>query len=34
MIVQHALKTALVAGILAAVFQDSHLTHIEYPVAA
>ncbi len=32
MIVQHALKTALAAGILAAVFQDSHLTHIEYPV--
>ncbi len=30
--IHHALKTAVAAGILAALFQDSHLTHIQYPV--
>lgn len=32
MILKHALKTAVAAGILAALFQNSDLTHVQYPV--
>ncbi|MBW4552030.1 MAG: FUSC family protein [Aphanocapsa sp. GSE-SYN-MK-11-07L] len=32
MLVKHALKTAIAAGILAALFQNSDLAHIQYPV--
>jgi uncharacterized membrane protein YccC len=31
-LVKHALKTAIAAGILAALFQNSDLAHIQYPV--
>ncbi len=32
MLVKHALKTAIATGILAALFQNSDLAHIQYPV--